>query len=463
VTLRARLTLWYTLVLSGVIFLFAAVVYFMLSTSLMRQVEDTLERTADDILRASKIQISGIPVSAIQLELDLTANVFVQIFNPQGELIQETMDVPGMGAFDPDGLFVDVPTFSTVMIEDARLRVLTIPVAETSEGRLVGYLQLAEPINTVDHARSLLLIITGGGGIFVIGVAALVGWITAGTALKPIDEVTETALQITRADDLSLRIPLAEEPNDEVGRMVLAFNETLERLENLFQIQRRFLADISHELRTPLTVIRGNVDLLRRMGELDNLSLDTITSEVERMTRMVRDLLLLAQAETGRLPLANEVVELDTLLLDVFQQAKIMAPEGVHVGIGTEDQARVMGDRDRLKQVLLNLVANALDHTPPGGSVIMSLACMGAQARVEVQDTGVGISEEELPHIFERFYRADRSRKRRDGGGAGLGLSIAYWIARSHQGDLKVQSEQGVGTTFTLWLPLLEGPCGNAA
>lgn len=180
------------------------------------------------------------------------------------------------------------------------------------------------------------------------------------------------------------------------------------------------------------------------------------------MTRMVRDLLLLAQAETGRLPLANEVVELDTLLLDVFQQAKILAPEGVHVGIGAEDQARVIGDRDRLKQVLLNLVANALDHTPPGGSVVMSLACLGEQARVEVQDTGVGIAEEELPHIFERFYRADRSRKRRDGGGAGLGLSIAYWIARSHQGDLKVQSEPGVGTTFSLWLPLLEGSCENA-
>jgi signal transduction histidine kinase len=282
-----------------------------------------------------------------------------------------------------------------------------------------------------------------------------VGWVTASTALRPLEEVTESALQISRADDLSLRIAQSGPPTDEVGRLIVAFNDTLERLENLFETQRRFLADVSHELRTPLTAIRGNIDLIRRMGTADRISLEAISAEVERMTRMVRDLLLLVQAETGKLPLAQDVVELDTLMLEVYQQAKVLANQSLEVRIGQEDQARVMGDRDRLKQVLLNLVANALHHTPSGGTITLGLACLGEYARMTVSDTGPGIPKKELPHIFERFYRIDPSRKRKDQGGAGLGLSIAYWITRSHKGRIEVASEVGKGTTFSVWLPLL--------
>lgn len=248
------------------------------------------------------------------------------------------------------------------------------------------------------------------------------------------------------------------EGKDEVGRLIQAFNESLERLENLFETQRRFLADVSHELRTPLTSIRGNVDLIRRMGEPDAESLDAITSEVDRMTRLVQDLLLLAQAETGKLPLASAVVELDTLMLEVYQQAKMLAQDKVAVRLGREDQARVFGDRDRLKQVLLNLVGNALEHTPPGGQVTLALSCVEDWARLTVTDTGAGIPQEELPHIFERFYRIDRSRRRTGAGGAGLGLSIAYWITRSHQGRLEVASEVGRGSTFSIWLPMHRDP-----
>jgi signal transduction histidine kinase len=169
---------------------------------------------------------------------------------------------------------------------------------------------------------------------------------------------------------------------------------------------------------------------------------------------MVQDLLLLAQAETGKLPLASAVVELDTLMLEVYQQAKILAQDKVAVHIGREDQARVLGDRDRLKQVLLNLVGNALEYTPPGGRVTLALSCVEDWARLTVSDTGPGIPQDELPHIFERFYRIDRSRRRTAAGGAGLGLSIAYWIIRSHQGRLEVASEVGKGSTFSMWLPL---------
>jgi two-component system OmpR family sensor kinase len=459
-TLRARLTLWYTSVLAGVLLVFGVTVYVLLSASLFRQVEDTLQRTADDILRASQFQIAGIPLSALQLELDLTANIFVQVFDGEGNLLQQTMNTAlEEPPFDGTTLDTNVSLFSTVVIDGTRFRVLTVPVIRGTNDQIVAYLQLAESLRTIDQTRELLIFILAGGGTVVIIIAALVGWMTAGTALRPIEEITESAIQITRTDDLSRRIPFSGSTQDEVGKLILAFNETLDRLENLFETQRRFLADVSHELRTPLTAIRGNVDLIRRMGEADPISLDAIASEVDRMTRMVRDLLVLVQAETGKLPLAQDNVELDTLLLEVFQQAKVLANGKFEIKLGQEDQAQVRGDRDRLKQVLLNLVANALDHTPSGGMVILGLSCVGEYARMTVTDSGRGIPKEDLPHIFERFYRVESSRKRKDSGGAGLGLSIAYWITKNHNGRIEVASEVGKGTTFSVWLPLVDGSC----
>jgi signal transduction histidine kinase len=431
----------------------------MLSASLIRQVEETLQSTADDMLRASQLSIGGIPISQIQLELDLTANVFVQVFDSERALVNQTMNFPEVDhSFDDEALNTDVPVFTSKDFGEARIRVLTVPVFN-EEDVIVGYLQLAESLVTVDQARELLLFILIGGALIATGVAAIFGWITAGAALRPIGDLTESALQITRADDLSSRIPQHGPPSDEVGQLILAFNETLERLENLFETQRRFMADVSHELRTPLTTIRGNVDLIRRMGEADTISLDAIAAEVDRMTRMVRDLMLLVQAETGKLPLGQDLVELDTLMLEVFQQVKVLAAEGVEVRISDEDQARVVGDRDKLKQVFLNLAANAIEHTTDGGSITFGLSCTSEFSKFTVSDTGAGIPESELPHIFERFYRVDPSRKRRDNGGAGLGLSIAYWITRSHNGRIEVESEQGVGTTFIVWLPLADGAC----
>ena len=174
------------------------------------------------------------------------------------------------------------------------------------------------------------------------------------------------------------------------------------------------------------------------------------------MTRMVRDLLLLAQAESGKLPLAKERLELDTLMLEVYKQANVLAQGKMDVRLGREDQASVIGDRDRLKKMLLNLVANAVEFTPTGGTVTLGLTRVEGWARLTVSDTGPGIPQEELGHIFERFYRLDRSRRKTIGGGAGLGLSIAYWIARSHQGRIEVSSEVGKGSTFSVWLPLAD-------
>ena len=460
-TLRARLTLWYTGVLGAVLLMFAAVVYLSLSFNLTNQIEQSLSRTADDVLATLS---GGMPEDlALTLRaLDLTSNIALQIQNDRGEIVWQSANAPDSGsAFDPDQVGSTSNVYNTVSLNSQEYRVLTVPVFRRPDNVLLGFLQLAESLETLQLVSRTLLLVLLGGGVLALLAAAIIGYLAAGRALSPLDQVTATALQITRADDLSRRIPVMGPPMGEVGNLINAFNETLERLEGLFQTQRRFLADVSHELRTPLTAIRGNVDLIRQMGEADEESLDVITSEVDRLTRLVRDLLLLAQAETGKLPLALDTVELDTIMLEVFQQARLLAREGVTVRIGREDQARVEGDRDRLKQVLLNLVANALEHTTSPGRVTLDLICEGQWAVWRVTDTGPGIPEADLPNIFERFYRRDPSRKRNPSGGAGLGLSIAYWITRSHGGDIQVQSKVGSGSTFSVKLPLLQGSCNS--
>lgn len=458
-TLRARLTIWYSGLLAGVLLLFGTTVYLLVSFNMTRQIQEQLANTAEDIRSASMRTMRGIGFDP--LALNLTANVHVQLWNREGDLLNPERALQAE-PFDPLNLDTEVATYRTVEIDSLRYRVLTYPLVLQPEDRLVGHLQLASSLETVDRALDSMLFFMVVGGVLAVAAAGLVGWSTASAALRPLEQVTETALQITRADDLSRRIPMDGPPRGEVGRLTIAFNETLERLENLFETQRRFLADVSHELRTPLTSIQGNVDLMRRMDHVDEESLDAISGEVKRMTRMVQDLLLLAQAETGKLPLAQEIVEMDTLMLEVYNQARVLAPEGVGVRLGNEDQVQVLGDPDRLKQVLLNLVANALDHTPAGGQVTLGLKCVEDWARLTVSDTGSGIPPEDLPHIFERFYRVDRSRTRSQGGngGAGLGLSIAYWIVRSHGGRIEVASEREQGTTFSVWLPRLTRNAG---
>jgi two-component system OmpR family sensor kinase len=223
----------------------------------------------------------------------------------------------------------------------------------------------------------------------------------------------------------------------------------------LFTAQQRFLADVSHELRTPLTVIKGNVDLIRKFGP-DEESLDSIKDEIDRLTRLVGDLLLLAKVESGKLQLTLSNVEMDTLLFEVFNEMKVLAGGKISLKLVEIDQAMVSGDRDRLKQVLINLISNAIHYTPAGGNVVLSLSKTADMVQIAVKDTGPGIPAKDIPFIFDRFYRGEKSRTRSKSSGFGLGLSIAYWIVDMHQGSIDVDSQIGVGTTFTVRLPLLE-------
>jgi two-component system, OmpR family, sensor kinase len=456
VSLRLRLTLLYSTLVGGILLVFGAAVYSLISIILLNQVDDMLAGTVQDIINVTEVNSVG-QVNSINLPaLEMTANTYVQVWGRDGKLKSTS---PGISVIaqplDANGLKTQSPVYRENTLNGVHLRVLTVPL-EVGAHR-VAVLQVATSLTVVDSARANLINILLSSAVISVVLAALGSWLVLGRTLAPLGTVTETAQAINRADDLSRRIPYSGAPDDEIGSLIESFNQTLERLETLFTSQQRFLADVSHELRTPLTVIKGNVDLMRRMKKLDEESLVSIDQEAGRLTRLVGGLLLLAQAESGKLSLSMKPVELDTLLLEVFHEMRVLAGGKVRIKMADIDQLQVTGDRDGLKQVLLNLMGNAIQYTPQDGDVFLGLARVGGQARIVIRDTGQGIPAEDLPFIFERFYRAEKSRTRGKSSGFGLGLSIAQWIVENHGGTIKVESKEGQGTTFAIWLPLLNG------
>jgi len=453
-SLRLRLTLLYSTLTGGILLVFAAAVIMVFNALLVNQIDNTLESAANVIV--NKIDVN--PLGQVNLDLssiDISSDVYVQVWGLDNELqsslrtLEDFVDKP----FDPNALRTEAPIYRDVRSGNHHLRVVTIPLMDGEHK--IAVLQVAVRLDVIDQARmglTNILAIIWLVSVLFTGNAA---WLTLGQTLKPLEAITRTAEQINRADDLSRRLPYHGPEDDEIGSLVRTFNQTLERLEALFTSQQRLLADVSHELRTPLTVIKGNVDLMRRMKSLDEESLMSIDQEAGRLTRLVGGLLLLAQAESGKLALSMKQVELDLLLTEVFQEMSILAGSRVRVHLNEIDQVYITGDRDRLKQVFINLVANAIQYTPQGGEVFLSLERIGEQARIICRDTGPGIPAEDLPHIFERFYRAEKSRTRGRTTGFGLGLSIANWIVERHGGRIEVDSKEGRGTTFAIWLPLL--------
>ncbi|HJW91199.1 MAG TPA: HAMP domain-containing sensor histidine kinase [Anaerolineales bacterium] len=458
-TLRARLTLIYTTLLGGSLLLFGVALYSVVTIFLVNQIDEALQQTYQEIFQDLVLATgSAESLAGYQLPpIDPTSDVFVQVWNAERRLVTSSIEQFNR-PLDNSGFLQPTPVYRSVFFEGFHIRVLTVPLMRGD--RLFAVLQLGASLQIIDDTQRALLTVLFIGSTIAMGMVGLAGWLSTSRALSPLKAVTNTALQITRADDLSRRIYYQGSPHDEVGQLIAAFNQTLSRLENLFNTQRRFVADVGHELRTPLTVIKGNVDLVRRLGEADQESLDGIESEVDRLTRLVGDLLLLAQAESGKLPLDRRLVELDTMVLEAMQQMRVLARDRLSMRLGEIDQVLVCGDQDRLKQVLVNLIGNAIKYTPPGGEVIVGLGKEGNQAKLTVSDTGPGIPAEDIPHVFERFYRGEKSRTRtRDGKGFGLGLSIAYWIVRNHGGRIEVNSRPGQGSTFCVWLPLAVDDC----
>lgn len=452
-SLRLRLILLYTALLGSVLLLFGGLVYGIANAILINQVDQTLTTTAQQLIQVLKVDPSGIYDPRSVAGFQPAQNLLVQVWGHDHRL-QISRPTGWKTPLDSQNRFTGETTLVSVYSEDQHLRVLTIPL-ESVRGP-AGVLQVAVNLNLVDLIQqtlsTILIILTVAAMI----ISSLLVWLLTARAMKPLATMTRVATQITRADDLSRRIPLENPSNDEVSNLVTAFNQTLERMEKLFTSQQRFLGDVSHELRTPLTVIKGNIGLIRRMGVPDEESLTSIESEVDRLSRLVGDLLLVNQAESGMLPLNLGRVQLDELLLEVLQQMHVLAGERINLRLTEIDQIQISADRDRIKQVFLNLISNAIQYTPTGSTVEVGMHRTDHQVQVIVSDNGPGISADDLPHIFDRFYRGEKSRKRGPSTGSGLGLSIARFIVVKHGGTIEVSSAEGKGTTFKVTLPILE-------
>jgi signal transduction histidine kinase len=466
-SLRLRLTLFFALVLGVSLLAFSALLYVMLDHALALDVDSAIASKAEDVARTSRIR-GEYPLQPRRIRLPridafAAPEIYIQLLDAEGQIVDRSANLgehrlPLTEAALASGR-QGQSWYDTISLDGQPLRVYTAPLLVDDD--VIGFIQVARSLSdneqTLAHVQRLLLICDA----LVVAVAAAIGWVLAGAGLRPLDRVVEAARAIGLSGQLDRRLDPPRR-QDEVGRLVATFNEMLDRLEAMFNAQRRFVADASHELRTPLTTIRGNVELLRRSPDLPpedvREALADIASEAERMSRLVTDLLRLARADAGQ-GLVREPVRLDDVLRDVHRQAQRHKPE-IRLLLGPTPPARVLGSRDALQELLLILVDNGLKYTPPGGEVELGLRTIDGWHQVSVRDTGVGIDPADLPHIFERFYRATRVRHQ---GGTGLGLAIARWLAEQHDGRITVESTPGQGSKFTVWLPALDPAPADAA
>lgn len=451
-SIRWRLTLWIAIALILTLTAIFLSLRFTLRGILSAELDDDLSRDVGQV--SAQVALAGSLEEADLQRIVAPASFIVVIRDPAGNVLAAT---PGV---EPQRLALEERELARVLEGDSFSRTLEIGSEDTrvraarlTIGRqVVGILQVGESAETIGRVTEILQIILIGEGIGAAVLALAMGYWLARSALKPIGDVTGIAREI-EASDLSRRIGARGKPV-EVQQLADTFDAMLTRLSAAFQLQRNFVLDVSHELRTPLTALRGNLDVMLMDDRLDaetGAQLERMSLEVGRLIRLTSNLLYLAHADAGR-ELDRRPVELDTLCLEVYRQTKDLRPE-VKLSLGHEDQVTVVGDRDLLKQLILNLVDNSLKYSPVGGEVTLSLYREGSRARIVVEDTGPGIRPDDIPLIFQRFYQAG-DRGKRSGGGAGIGLAICEWIAQAHGGEITVESEVGKGSTFTVSLPL---------
>jgi two-component system OmpR family sensor kinase len=344
----------------------------------------------------------------------------------------------------------------TVRAEGEHFRVLALPLPSG-----LGSVAIAQSLNDVDRTLNRLQWLFFLIGFVIVGLIALASRTVIRVGLTPLSHVEATAAQIA-AGDLSARLPDAK-PTTEVGRLTTSLNTMLTRIEESFALRkasedklRRFVADASHELRTPLTAIRGFAELHRQgavVGEEDTKQLlARIEGESIRMGSLVEDLLLLARLDQAR-EMDALPVDIAAVTRDAVASAQVAGPNHPISLKGDAGELYILGDKNRVHQVVANLLANARTHTPAGTKIDVSIAQSEDGVRISVSDKGPGLSEEDQKRIFERFYRADSSRVRVDGEGSGLGLSIVDAVMQAHGGNVTVTSEVGNGATFTLFFP----------
>jgi heavy metal sensor kinase len=456
-SIKFRFTIWYLLVLAILLGTLSAGVYFYLSRSLYRSLDDSLELRSKEICSVPPV-LESIWQGEFQEEL---GEIVMLYFYTGNQLVD--VSPPGISiSLSHEFIYQAIngrSSFTTVeAAEGEGLRLLAVPVhlgipglpLSTQPGALIigrSTKQIDQALHglvrTLVIAVPLALAVAAGGGIFL-----------ARRALKPVDKIAQTAQEIEE-NDLSQRINV--NTKDELGRLAATLNEMIGRLEKAFQRQKQFTSDASHELRAPLAVIEAESSLAlqkERPPSDYRQSLETISQESRQMSSLIEQLLTLARADAGKEQWNFTEVNLGRLIANLSADVEVLCQEkGLSCQLGQTHDLVIKGDEARLRELFMNLMDNAIRYTPAPGTVSLSLRHEGQMAVVAIKDTGIGIPAEDIPFIFDRFYRVDKSRSRGEGG-TGLGLAICQHIAEAHGGKIEVESQVGAGSTFSVWLPL---------
>jgi heavy metal sensor kinase len=445
------------MLLAGVLLLFSVSIYVAVQRLLIENFDDMLRHQADLVAQ-------GIDVDDDQLSLEQEALLpdirdsehFTRLYRADQTLdyVNSTIEerIPEL----PDAVTTALggqQHLTEVQMRTTALRVATIPVIY--EGQIVGAIQVGVALTGLANTMRTLLQVLLVFAPATLLVASSGGLFLANRALAPIDRMTRTAQSIS-AENLSRRIG-THGPDDEVGRLARTFDMMLARLEAAFARQRQFTADASHEIRTPLTAIIGQIDVaLGWPGNLESYrtTLRAVRQQTERLTRLTNDLLLLARMDGQQVTPPTEPIDLGSILPALGAQLEPLAnAQGVTLVMPTFPSIIVLGNEDHLIRLFTNLLDNAIRYTPSGGRITLATTYQPGQVVIRVSDTGPGIAPTHLPHLFDRFYRVDRGRNRAQGG-SGLGLAIAQSIAQTYGGSLSVESTVGLGSTFSVRLPV---------
>ncbi len=450
-TIRTRLTLWYVVLLAVTVLGFCLYLQFELELSLAAQVDAGLQVAASQLLVDVDDTVDPPmlrPMSDSAVDQLMQSRSALRIVSANGDVVAEVGQFPQRGSVSPS-----VAGFETIVIDGTAWRIYTQRV-ETQAQQFNAWLQMAQSLNVVYETRNSLLQLIMIGVPITLIIAGLGGTFMAIRALRPVDVITHTVKEIN-ARDMTKRIAFKGSA-DELGRLTETLNSMLDRLQSGFEKERRFTADASHELRTPLTSIKGQISVTlsrKRTPAEYEATLHHIQHETDRLIRLANDLLFLTRLDGAPGLSLPEQIDLTDLLGAVVEQICVLAAEK-QIILTTDIPASVpmIGITDHLIRLFLNLLDNAVKYTPAGGSITVSAVQSKTEVLIAIRDTGIGISAEHLPHLFERFYRAEADRKY--SGGAGLGLSIAHQIVREHLGSLHVESTVGHGTTITVSLPV---------